>query len=199
MVKISLAVDEIILGVTHGTYQLILKEIGGKRRIPIVIGVPEAQSIALAVEQKILKRPNTHDLFFKTLNAFSIDIDEVFIHSLEEGVFYARMVVVSQNDVISIDSRTSDAVALAIRFNAPIFIDERILVLAGIESHAEEADTPGRPSRQDQDFEPPKPKSFQEELELMSLDELENLLQVTISEEDYTKAALIRDEIANRK
>jgi len=196
MGKILIEVDEIILGVTHSTYQLILKDVNSNRRLPIVIGVPEAQSIALAMEGKTLKRPNTHDLFYKLGNTYKITIKEIYIDRLEEGVFYSHIEFVQEGIYHTIDSRTSDAVALAIRFKAPMYIDERILLEAGVEIEKEEFDQPGRVG---QEIEPPRPKSFQEELELMSLAELEKLLNDALSLEDYARAALIRDEISNRR
>lgn len=196
MGKILIEVDEIILGVTHSTYQLVLKDVNSNRRLPIVIGVPEAQSIALAMEGKVLKRPNTHDLFYKLGNTYKISIKEIYINRLEEGVFFSHIEFSQDGIYHSIDSRTSDAVALAIRFKAPMYIDERILLEAGVEIEKEEFDQPGRVA---QEIEPPRPKSFQEELELMSLSELEKLLLDALSFEDYARAAIIRDEISNRR
>jgi bifunctional DNase/RNase len=194
--KISILVDEIILGVTHSTYQLVLKEEHGKRRIPIVIGVSEAQSIALALEGKLLKRPNTHDLFTTALQKYDINIDEVYIHRLEEGVFFSTITMSSDHHgMVFLDSRTSDAVAMAIRFDAPLYIEDQILQTAGINEDFDYSEEPGRGQS---DLLPPEPQSFQEELELISTEELEQMLQMAISEEDYHKAALIRDEITRR-
>ncbi|MCK9481764.1 MAG: bifunctional nuclease family protein [Bacteroidia bacterium] len=196
MGKVLVQVDEIILGAIHSTYQLILKEVKGNRKLPIIIGIPEAQSIALAIEHKILKRPNTHDLVHSISDKINLTMKEIFINRFEDGVFYAIITFEQNGTFYEIDSRTSDGVALAVRFNAPIYIDERVLAETGVDITTEDFDTPGRIV---EDFEPPQPKSFKEELELMSMSELERLLQEALVKEDYFTAATIRDEISKRK
>ncbi|MCO6494741.1 MAG: bifunctional nuclease family protein [Bacteroidetes bacterium] len=196
MGKIQVEVDEIILGAVHSTYQLVLKEINGNRRLPIIIGVPEAQSIALAIEGKSLKRPNTHDLFLFLGKKFEISMKETFINRFEDGVFYAEIILEHNGITQVIDSRTSDGVALAIRFGSPIYVDERVLAETGTVHYRSDFDEPGRV---EEPFEPPTQKTFKDELHKLSLSELERLLQEALDMEDYFRAATIRDEIARRK
>lgn len=195
--KVLLEIEEMLLGATNVTYQLILGEVNGKRKLPVVIGIPEAQSIALALEGKMLKRPNTHDLIVNVFNQFDIFLKEVMITHLEEGVFHSSLIFQHLEETISVDSRTSDAVAIALRTNAPIYCNPEVIEEAGIE--IDDKPDMEQPGRGEQDMMPPMPKSFSEELELMSLDDLEKLLEDVLKIEDYTKAAIIRDEIAKRK
>jgi bifunctional DNase/RNase len=195
MPKVVLVYDDILLGSTPTTYQLILKESNGKKRLPIIIGASEAQSIVLAVEGKKVQRPNSHDLFLNFSKKLSVNVEEVFINNLEQGIFYSEIHFTGENISFKLDSRTSDAIALALRFNAPIHILSSILLDAGVDVEESEYSV-GRTSS---DVNPPRPKSFEEELELMSDDELENMLQFALNEEDYVKAAVIRDEISKRK
>lgn len=197
MSKVLLEIEEMLLGATNVTYQLILGEVNGKRKLPVVIGIPEAQSIALALEGKMLKRPNTHDLIVNVFNQFDIFLKEVMITHLEEGVFHSSLVFQHLEEIITVDSRTSDAVAIALRTNAPIYCNLEVIEEAGIE--IDDKPDMAQPGRGEQDIMPPMPKSFTEELELMSLDDLEKLLDDVLKIEDYTKAAIIRDEIAKRK
>jgi uncharacterized protein len=197
MSKVLLEIEEMLLGATNVTYQLILGEVNGKRKLPVVIGIPEAQSIALALEGKMLKRPNTHDLIVNVFNQFDIFLKEVMITHLEEGVFHSSLVFQHLEEIITVDSRTSDAVAIALRTNAPIYCNSEVIEEAGIE--IDDKPDMAQPGRGEQDIMPPMPKSFTEELELMSLDDLEKLLDDVLKIEDYTKAAIIRDEIAKRK
>ncbi|MBX2986053.1 MAG: bifunctional nuclease family protein [Bacteroidia bacterium] len=196
MGKILVEVDEIILGAIHSTYQLVLKEVNGNRRLPIIIGVPEAQSIALAIEGKTLKRPNTHDLFLSMSSKLAFTMKETFINRFEDGVFYAEIILEHNGTFHTLDSRTSDGVALAIRFNAPIFVEDRVLAETGVDIQKKDFDTP---ERAEETFEPPRIQTFKEELTFLSLNELEKLLQEALDMEDYFRAATIRDEIAKRK
>lgn len=199
MQKIELEVDEILLGVSHSTYQLILKEVLGGRRIPVVIGVPEAQSIALSIEGKRLKRPNTHDLFIRFALGFEIDVVEVVINKLDEGVFFSQVFLKNnEGKNLVLDSRTSDAVAIAIRSGAPIYTYETILEQAGY--YEDEVGSSPEPGRGDKDEDMPSQKhKDKQDWENLSIQELEMILQTAINEEDYGKAALIRDVIAKKK
>lgn len=186
-----------ILGMSYsqsqsGAYALILGEIGGKRRLPIIIGGFEAQAIAIELEKMKPARPLTHDLLKSLAVAFHIKVTEVIINKFFEGVFYAQLMCNDGKQVIEIDSRTSDAVAIAIRFNCPIFTFENIMSVAGVlvdESKKDEDDS----DWSDTEGEERNP------WELLSVEELEKQLQNAIENEDYEKASKIRDEIKRRK
>jgi len=187
-----------VLGISYsqtqsGAYALVLIEEKGERRIPIIIGGFEAQAIVIKLENLDPPRPLTHDLFKSFADEFNITISEVFIYKLEEGVFYSTLVCSNGVKEYSIDSRTSDAVALALRFNCPIFITEDILDKAGIVIDPAEA---GSNSTQGDEtlFEPEKGK-----YEAFTDEELFKMIDEAIKTEDYEKAASIRDEIEKRK
>ncbi len=173
------------------SYALVLGETNGKRRLPIVIGHYEAQAIALELEKMKPSRPLTHDLFFNFAQTFGISIVEVQITKFHEGIFYATLLC--DNGVIlhEIDSRTSDAVALSIRFHCPIFTTEDIMSQAGIVFEEDESTSE------------PSEDSLGEEIlssfSGLSLAELETELQQAIDDEDYERASLVRDEIKKRK
>jgi bifunctional DNase/RNase len=172
------------------SYALVLGETNGKRRLPIVIGHYEAQAIALELEKMKPSRPLTHDLFYNFAKTFGINIIEVQITKFHEGIFYATLVCDNGIRLHEIDSRTSDAVALSIRFHCPIFTTEDIMSQAGIlfedeEPSAETTDTP------DDDL--------YSDFRNLNLAELEEELQKAVDAEDYEKASLIRDEIRKRK
>ena len=181
----------------NGAYALILSEIEGERKLPIVIGTNEAQSIAIAIEKEIKPpRPLTHDLFKNFCERFDIKIKQVIIHKLVDGVFYSS--VICERDGIEeiIDSRSSDAIALAIRFEAPIYTYETILEKAGVVIQVEK-DFDEKSllkelfSEDDSYIESP-------DLQDKSNKELEELLKIAIQNENYESAAKIRDEISNR-
>ncbi len=179
-----------------GVYVLILTEEEGSRRIPIIIGSAEAQAIAIELEGLEPPRPLTHDLFKNLAFAFSIHIIEVYIYKLDEGVFYSRLVCKKGNDTVRIDSRTSDAVALALRFNCPIFTSEEIIEKSGVTLNVEEFED-SKDSFLDEIeelFEKSKPDS----LKTYSSSELQDMLHVAIENEDYEKASQIRDELNSR-
>jgi bifunctional DNase/RNase len=185
-----------ILGMSYsqsqsGAYALILGEAGGKRRLPIIIGGFEAQAIAIELEKMKPARPLTHDLLKSLAVAFHIKVTEVIINKFFEGVFYAQLVCNDGKQVIEIDSRTSDAVAIAIRFNCPIFTYENIMSAAGVvvdDDKKEEDDNEWQDSE----------KKEQNPWELLSVDELEKQIQMAIENEEYEKASKIRDEIKRR-
>lgn len=187
-----------VLGISYsqtqsGAYALILVEENGERRVPIIIGGFEAQAIVIKLENLDPPRPLTHDLFRSFASEFNISIIEVMIYKLEEGVFYSRLLCNNGEKEISIDSRTSDAVALALRFGCPIYITEEILEKAGITITPAEADTS---SETDNDtlFEAGNSK-----FENYSDEELYKMIDEAVKTEDYERAASIRDEIDKRK
>ena len=181
----------------NGAYALILSEIEGERKLPIVIGTNEAQSIAIAIEKEIKPpRPLTHDLFKNFCVRFDIKIKQVIIHKLVDGVFYSS--VICERDGIEeiIDSRSSDAIALAIRFEAPIYTYENILEKAGVVLKIEkEID---EKSLLKELFSDDKAETTIDDLKEKSKKELEELLKIAVQNENYESAAKIRDEISNR-
>ena len=182
----------------NGAYALILSEIEGERKLPIVIGTNEAQSIAIAIEKEIKPpRPLTHDLFKNFCVRFDIKIKQVIIHKLVDGVFYSS--VICERDGIEeiIDSRSSDAIALAIRFEAPIYTYENILEKAGVVLKIEkEID---EKSLLKELFSDEKAQTTTiDDLKEKSKKELEELLKIAVQNENYESAAKIRDEISNR-
>ena len=182
----------------NGAYALILSEIEGERKLPIVIGTNEAQSIAIAIEKEIKPpRPLTHDLFKNFCVRFDIKIKQVIIHKLVDGVFYSS--VICERDGIEeiIDSRSSDAIALAIRFEAPIYTYENILEKAGVVLKIEkEID---EKSLLKELFSDEKAETTTiDNLKEKSKKELEELLKIAVQNENYESAAKIRDEISNR-
>lgn len=187
-----------ILGLSYsqtqsGAYALVLAEEEGERRIPIIIGGVEAQSIAIKLEGLEPPRPLTHDLFLNFARAFHIELQEVVIYKLEEGIFYSELVCIKNNDTLRIDSRTSDAVALALRFNCPIFTYEEILSKAGIVLDFGDTKEPvpsGKPTTTKPSGNP---------LASKSLDELQVMLNEAVEAENYEKASEIRDEIKRRE
>ena len=181
----------------NGAYALILSEIEGERKLPIVIGTNEAQSIAIAIEKEIKPpRPLTHDLFKNFCVRFDIKIKQVIIHKLVDGVFYSS--VICERDGIEeiIDSRSSDAIALAIRFEAPIYTYENILEKAGVVIKVEkEID---EKSLLKELFSDEKSEVENCELKVKTTKELEELFKIAVQNENYESAAKIRDEISNR-
>lgn len=190
----------------NGAYALILNEADGDRKLPIVIGAFEAQSIAIALEKEIKPpRPLTHDLFRNFADRFDIVVKQVIIHKLVDGVFYSS--IICERDKIEeiIDARTSDAIALALRFSAPIFTYKNILDKAGIYLKANPAE--GEKGSQEIDDVLSNPETFGmeetntsgETYTKLSLSELHDALQGAVQDEDYEKAAKIRDEISKRE
>jgi len=179
----------------NGSYTLIMGEKGSNVKLPIVIGNYEAQTIAFEMEGLKPSRPMTHDLFKSFAQAFNIKLIEVFINDLQEGVFYSLLVFDMDGTIINIDARTSDAISLALRFKCPIYINKTILDNTGIILDDEDSVIPERP---DDDHPPQGAKPVKDALNHLSFTELEELLMEAISEEDYDKAAQIRDEITKR-
>jgi bifunctional DNase/RNase len=171
-----------------------MAEEAGNRKLPIIVGQYEAQAIAVQIENIPTSRPMTHDLFVNFSKQFDIQVSEVFIHRLHEGVFFSILVCQRDGEEVHVDSRTSDAIALAVRFDCPIFTTEKVLAEAGIELEENDLDEPGRntPDR-------PKGGSFTDMLKSASEEELNSMLDDALSKEDYMKAAQIRDEMDQRK
>ena len=202
MSKIQLDIAGLTSGHTtkNTSYTLILGEVGGNRRIPVVIGAFEAQAIALVLENIKPQRPLTHDLFKSFAEGFNVEVKEVFISNLIEGVFYAKVLCVREGEEIEIDARTSDAIALAVRFSCPIYTSPEIMTTAGIESDDSDSDAeelPGRPEQEVDDFMQNIGESS--DYSSFELEDLETLLEEALQEEDYDKAAQIRDEINRRR
>ncbi len=192
MRKIELKIVALTPSVTQSqNYAVVLEEIAGNRRLPIVIGGFEAQAIAVAMENMVPSRPLTHDLFKNTIETFDIQLKEIVINNLLDGVFYSRLVCFKGGDIIEVDSRTSDALALAVRFQCPIYALEFVLDAAGVE--LEEDQENNYSSDRDEALQ-----SDNQSLSTYSVDELGQLLQDVLKEEDYEKAAEIRDEINKR-
>lgn len=189
----------------NGAYALILNEVDGDRKLPIVIGAFEAQSIAIALEKEIKPpRPLTHDLFKNFADRYDIIVKQVIIHKLVDGVFYSS--IICERDKIEeiIDARTSDAIALALRFSAPIFTYKNILDKAGIylKSNSQENDTDIQDLddvlSSNQAFGSPQSDNSSSLYSKNTIAELHEMLTVAVNNEDYEKAAKIRDEISKR-
>mgnify|MGYP003340950889 CR=1 FL=1 len=191
MKKIELEIVALSHSITQtNSYAVVLGEVNGLRKLPIVIGGFEAQAIAVALERMKPTRPLTHDLMKNFMMAFNIDLHEVIISDLQEGIFYSKLLCSSESDTVEIDSRTSDALALAVRFGCPIYIYENIFDVAGVEN----PETEEVPVNQVTEA-----SSVRQDLKSMSLDELTNLLNDVLEQEDYIRAIAIRDEINARK
>ncbi|MEJ7557755.1 MAG: bifunctional nuclease family protein [Pedobacter sp.] len=183
-----------------GAYALVLGEVNGRRRLPIIIGAFEAQAIAIEIEQMTPSRPLTHDLFKTLAEAYAIQIQEVLIYNLVEGVFFAKLICSDGENTKEIDARTSDAIALAVRFNAAIYTYEFILSSAGIVIEGNDLlfleNMDNIPKEQgSEDITTSIPSSGYKD---WSTEELQQKLQEAITEEAYEKAARIRDEINKR-
>ncbi len=170
-----------------GAYALILSESDGNRRLPIIIGTFEAQAIALELESIKPPRPMTHDLLKNIVLSFDSDVRRVVINDLNEGTFFAQIHYKKEDEKVELDARPSDAIALAIRFGAPIFVNETVLDEAGIVT--EDAETAKGAGKKGKDAE----------RELTQLEQLERELQTAIETENYEKAAKIRDQIKKLK
>lgn len=197
MKKIELEVVALSHSITQThSYAVVLGEVNGLRRLPIVIGGFEAQAIAVALEKMNPSRPLTHDLMKNFMTAFSIDLHEIIISDLQEGIFFSKLVCSSDHDTIKIDSRTSDAIALAVRFGCPIYTYENILSNAGIVMD-EKNQTPAAESVEA--IGATVTESADDDLKSMSVEELNKLLNEVLESEDYMRAIAIRDELNSRK
>ena len=188
-------------------YAVVLGEQHGPRRLPIVIGGFEAQAIAVAMERMAPNRPLTHDLFKNALEKFDVDLREIVINNLVEGVFYSLLICERNGETIEIDSRTSDAIAMAVRFQCPIYTHEEILEQAGveIEDGDDDEDTSSKPSgrrRRGGKSKAAVAKTVgtkSDKLSSYSVPDLKSLLDETLANENYEKAAKIRDELNRRE
>ena len=200
MKKIELEIVALSHSITQThSYAVVLGEINGLRRLPIVIGGFEAQAIAVALEKMQPSRPLTHDLVKNFMNAFIIDLQEIIICDLQEGIFYSKLVCSSEHDTIEIDSRTSDALALAVRFGCPIYTYETILESAGILMEDTGSGTGKKKKGKQEVVVEERGNTGNEDLKTMTLEELETLLGDVLESEDYIRAIAIRDEINTRK
>lgn len=198
MKKIELEIVALSHSITQThSYAVVLGEVNGLRRLPIVIGGFEAQAIAVALEKMQPSRPLTHDLMKNFMTAFNIELHEIVISDLQEGIFYSKLVCSSDNDTIEIDSRTSDALALAVRFGCPVYTYEHILESAGI--LMEDPGTTGKKKKSPSISSQEEETGGKGDLKSMTLDELNALLNEVLEQEDYIRAIAIRDEINNRK
>ncbi|MBA2501099.1 MAG: bifunctional nuclease family protein [Chitinophagaceae bacterium] len=194
MKKIELEIVALSHSITQThSYAVVLGEANGLRRLPIVIGGFEAQAIAVALEKMQPSRPLTHDLMKNFMTAFNLDLHEIIISDLQEGIFYSKLLCSSENDTVEIDSRTSDALALAVRFGCPIYTYEHILDSAGI--LMEDSGTKKKKTTSNIEEEP----NVNEDLRAMSLEDLTTLLTQVLENEDYIRAIAIRDEINSRR
>ena len=190
MQKIELEIVALSHSITQSnSYAVILGEVNGLRRLPIVIGGFEAQAIAVALENMHPSRPLTHDLMKNFMTAFNLQLQEVYICDLQEGIFYTKLVCFNSNDTIEIDSRTSDALALAVRFGCPVYVYEHILDQAGLTNEkSDKVDMPATITK----------TTDRSDLAKLSLAELNQLLSEVLEQEDYIRAIDIRDEINKR-
>lgn len=210
MIKVQLQ----ILGLSYSqtqdnAYVLILVEEGGERRMPIIIGGAEAQAIAIELEKMKPPRPLTHDLFKTMASSFDITMSEVLIYKLQEGIFYSKIIVHNDGKTVEIDSRTSDAVALAVRFGCPIYTTPEVLMKAGIvldidkegqKSSQTQTQTQTQTTEPEQSHEPDMDLNSPEaHIQFASDDELHAMLDESIQTENYELASKIRDEINKRK
>jgi len=188
-----------IVGLTYsesstGAYVLFLGDKNSRRRLPIVIGGSEAESIAVGIEKHKNGRPHTHDLFLRFAKEFGIEIVEVVINQFREGVFYAMLVCKHGDELTMIDARPSDAIAIAVRAECEIYAYERVMEEAGVIM-----DDMDKPTASDNNGDLINKGSAPINLDMLNLEDLEELLQEAINNEDYQRAAQIRDEINGRK
>ncbi len=179
-----------------GAYALVLGEINGRRRLPIIIGSFEAQAIAIEIEKMTPSRPLTHDLFKSFADAYHISVQEGIIYNLVDGIFYSKLICTDGKKNLEIDARTSDAIALAVRFDCPIYTYEFILSSAGIVIEGNEFVYLENISETPEEATPVNPTAG---FSALSTDELKTKLQEALAEESYEKAAKIRDELNRRK
>lgn len=185
-----------------GSFALVLGEVKGNRRLPIIIGMFEAQAIAIEIEKIVPNRPMTHDLFKSFGHSFNFSVKEIIISDLKEGVFFAKIVCENDDKTVEIDARPSDAIAIGLRFNAPIYTFETIMSEAGIvlTDEAEEEEHADPAVQATSKAEKPKSASKDKEKSLKDYpyEKLKQMLSEAITKEDYERAAKIRDEMNRR-
>ena len=202
MKKIKLEIIGLSFSQTQsGAYALVLGEESGKRRLPIIIGGFEAQAIAVELENMTPSRPLTHDLFKNFAIAYGISIQEVVIYNLKEGIFFSKLMCNDGAKQIEIDARTSDAIAMAVRFNCPIYTHETILSQAGVLLDDDNSiiDPPKPEEKKEKKGAVSKSPAKEGEYNSMTTEELKEALMRALDEEAYEKASKIRDEISKRK
>jgi len=203
MKKINLDIIGLSYSQTQtGAYALVLGERNGKRRLPIIIGGFEAQAIAIELEKMTPSRPLTHDLFKTFATTFGIEIKEVVIYNLVEGIFFAKLICEKDGKEVEIDARTSDSIALAVRFNCPISTFEFILSSAGILLEDEQLNEENEGDDEEEDLDDPVEELLEpttKDITTLNASELEKYLEDAIAMEDYERASRIRDEISKRK
>jgi bifunctional DNase/RNase len=200
MKKVELEIVALSHSVTQThSYAVVLGEVNGLRRIPIVIGGFEAQAIAVALERMTPTRPLTHDLMKNFMLAFQIDLHEMIISDVQEGVFFSKLICSSPNDTIEIDSRTSDALALAVRFGCPIYTYEEVLEQAGVNNEDEGKKVTSTGTNVSTSSASTSSGGSAENLKYMSTQELKEMLDNVLEQEDYIKAIAIRDELNSRQ
>ena len=175
-----------------GTYGLVLSEVHGNRRFSVMIGEPEAQSIALKMNNKKSPRPLTHDLIKSILNTFDAQLQKIVIYDMVNDVFFAELHIQKEEKLLIVDARTSDAVALAVRSDSPIYIKSEILDIVGTEVEPSESVEKEEESRNADDLSP-------EDLDLLAVDALRDLLEMALHEEKYELAVSIRDAIKRKR
>ncbi len=196
MKKVKLEISGITYSQTQsGSYVLTLAEVAGKRKLPIVIGGFEAQAIAVELEKMIPNRPLTHDLFKSFCEAYAVNVEEVIIYKFEEGVFYAKIICRNEEFVTEIDSRTSDAIAIGVRFSCPIYSVDKVLDEVGSTKDLEDLEEDFDLDTELDDIEMDEDEN---EFSSQSLDELQTQLNDALSNELYELASKIRDEIKKR-
>lgn len=176
----------------QGSFALMLGEEGGNRRLPIMIGMFEAQAIAIVIESIKPARPLTHDLFRVFADNFEYTVEEIYINDLREGVFYSQIIASKDGETVKIDARPSDAIAIGLRFGVGIYTNEVIMSEAGIVLSTPEEDEQAPVAKA------PKKKSLPEQLRDATFEQLKEMLDEAINNEDYERAAIIRDEINKR-
>ena len=191
--------------VQSGAYALILAEEDGNRRIPVIVGTPEAQSIAIALEYITPPRPLTHDLFVSFATAFDIKLKEVYIYKFEEGIFYSELLFTDGKREIPVDSRTSDAIAIALRAKCDIYVSESIMIEAGVVLDEDVDDNADDDFEDDDDLMTMEPDEITDEeslkrwLGLIEDQELNKRLEEAVQDENYEHAKMYQDEIRRRK
>lgn len=180
------------------TYTIILGEVKGKRRLPIVIGNPEARAIALAIENMSPQRPQTHDLIKNIMDTFDVHLKEILISQVLDGIFYSKLICIKEHEEVTIDARTSDAIALAVRFGCPIYTNPSILESSGIYLDDSAEENSEEEEEFEKDFSVPDEIS-QSSYSILTMKELETQLDEALNDEDYERAARVRDEINKRR
>lgn len=208
MQKVELEISGLSHTITQSqSYAVLLSEVHGQRKLPIVIGAFEAQAIAVAIEKVVINRPLSHDLIKNIFTIFQINLREILIDNLQEGIFYSKLICEKDGQEFEIDSRTSDALALAVRFNCPIFTYEFILDSAGAiinepesdEENEEDEDEEGADIESGLELTEQREPESATDLSKLSLKDLNERLREYLDHEDYESAARVRDEIEQRK